>query len=202
VALPEVFQDPHAAAEGRREMTVFISLLRAVNVGGNNMIKMEALRELYATLRLRYATTYVQSGNVVFRAAETDSARLARRIEDGIERVFGHRPDVVIRTAAEMRDVVARNPFAARDGLEPSKLLVTFLASQPAEEVRAKVLALQTPPEELHVHSREIFTYFPNGISQAKLSMSAVDRALKIPGTGRNWNTVTKLLAMAEKLEG
>ncbi len=108
-------------------MTVFISLLRGINVGGNNMVKMETLRELYAELKLRDAASYVQSGNVVFRSAAKDSVRLGKQIEDGIERTFGHRPRVVLRTAAELRDVVARNPFAARSGIEPNRLLVTFL---------------------------------------------------------------------------
>ena len=183
-------------------MTVFISLLRAINVGGHNMVKMDALRELYATLHLRDAVTYVQSGNVVFRCSEEDAARLALRIETAIERTFGHRPGVILRTAPELRDVVARNPFANRPGIEPNKLLVTFLAAEPAAEARAKALALQTAPEELHVDRRELYTYFPNGFSQSKLSMAAVDRALRSSGTARNWNTVTKLLAMAEKLEG
>ena len=182
-------------------MAVFISLLRGINVGGNHMIKMETLRELYGTLKLTHATTYVQSGNVVFQARESDSTRLGRRIEDAIERTFGHRPDVVIRTTAEFRDVIARNPFAGRTEIEPNKLLVTFLSVEPSPEARAKVLSLRTPPEELHLDGREIFTYFPNGISQSKLPLAAVDRALRTPATGRNWNTVNKLLALAEKLE-
>ena len=186
-------------------MTVFVSLLRGVNVGGHNMVKMDALRALYATLKLRDAATYVQSGNVVFRCSERaaghDPVGLALRIEAAIERTFGHRPIVVLRTVSELRDVVARNPFANRPAIEPRKLLVTFLAVEPSAEARAKALALQTPPEELHVDGCELFTYFPNGFSQSKLSMPAVDRALRTSGTGRNWNTVTKLLAMAEQLE-
>jgi uncharacterized protein (DUF1697 family) len=182
-------------------MTVYISLLRAINVGGNNPVKMEALRELYAKLKLRDAASYVQSGNVVFRAEQRDAARLARQIEDGIERTFGHHPQVILRTPAEWRDVVARNPFAGRDGIEPAKLLVTFLAAPPSDEARAKLDSIKAPPEEMHLHGRELFLYFPNGFSKSKLSMPAVDRALKVPGTARNWNTVLKLLALAETLE-
>src|SRR5467141_4381483 len=111
------------------DMAVIISMLRGVNVGGHNKIKMDALRALYESLKLRDAQTYVQSGNVIFRTEERDIARLTKRIEEGIERKFGFRPDVVLRTAAEMREVVARNPFAKRLGIEPGKLLVSFLAS-------------------------------------------------------------------------
>ena len=91
-----------------RAMAVIISMLRGVNVGGHNKIKMDALRALYASLKLRDAQTYVQSGNVIFRSDKRDIARLSKQIEDGIERKFGFRPDVILRTAAEMREVMAR----------------------------------------------------------------------------------------------
>src|ERR1700720_2419035 len=100
-------------------MAAIISLLRGVNVAGHNVIKMDALRALYEALELRDPHTYLQSGNVVFRTDERDLTLLARRIEDGIERRFHFRPDVIIRTTAELRDAIARNPFATRRGIEP-----------------------------------------------------------------------------------
>jgi len=182
-------------------MTVVISMLRGVNVGGHNKIKMDALRALYESLKLRDAQTYVQSGNVIFRTDERDIARLTKRIEDGIERKFGFRPDVILRTAAEMRDVVARNPFAKRRGIEPGKLLVTFLASDPPAEVREKVRQIKCDPEELRIEGRELYIYFPNGMGRSKLSTAKLEKTMSTPGTGRNWNSVTKMLEMAEKLE-
>jgi uncharacterized protein (DUF1697 family) len=182
-------------------MTVVISMLRGVNVGGHNKIKMDALRALYESMKLREAQTYVQSGNVIFRTDERDIARLAKRIEDGIERKLRFRTDVILRTATEMREVVARNPFAKRRGIEPSKLLVSFLASDPGEEAREKVRQMKCDPEELRIEEREMYIYFPNGIGRSKLSLGALEKTLKTPGTGRNWNSVTKMLEMAEKLE-
>jgi uncharacterized protein (DUF1697 family) len=182
-------------------MTVYIALLRGINVGGNNLIKMEALRTLCGKLKLRDAATYVQSGNVVFRATEGDAVRVGRLIEDGIQRTFGIRAAVVIRTAAELREAAARNPFAGRSGIEPGKLVVTFLPMPVGTDAREKVLALRMPPEELHLDGREMFVYFPNGQSKSMLPMAKVDRALGTTGTGRNWNTVVKLLAMADELE-
>jgi uncharacterized protein (DUF1697 family) len=178
-----------------------ISMLRGVNVGGHNKIKMDALRALYEFLKLRDAQTYVQSGNVIFRTDEQDISRLAKRIEDGIERKFGFRPDVILRTAAEMRDVIARNPFAKRRGIEPGKLLVSFLASDPGEEARKKLRQMKCDPEELRVEGREVYIYFPNGMGRSKLPWAGLNKMLKTPATGRNWNSVTKMLEMAEKLE-
>jgi uncharacterized protein (DUF1697 family) len=183
-------------------MAVIISMLRGVNVGGHNKIKMEALRALYESLKLRDAQTYVQSGNVIFRTDERDMSRLAKRIEDGIERKFGFRPDVILRTAAEMRDVVARNPFAKRRGIEPGKLLVSFLASDPGQEGREKVRQMKCDPEEMRIEGREIYIYFPNGAGRSKLNWAGLGKMLKTTATGRNWNSVTKMLEMAEKVEG
>lgn len=183
-------------------MAVIISMLRGVNVGGHNKIKMDALRALYESLKLRDPQTYVQSGNVIFRTEEGDLASLSKRIESGIERKFSFRPNVILRTASELRDVIARNPFAKRRGIEPSKLLVTFLAGDPGAEARDKVRGLKTDPEELRIDGRELFIYFPIGIGRSKLPWAAIEKALRIPGTGRNWNSVTKMLEIAEGLEG
>jgi uncharacterized protein (DUF1697 family) len=183
-------------------MTAVIAMLRAVNLVSHNRIKMDALRALCTSLKLRDPQTYVQSGNVVFRTSEQDLTRLAKKIENGIERDFGFRTDVILRSCAEMRSVIARNPFAKRSGIEPSKLLVLFLALNPSPEARAKALSIKADPEELRMDGREVYIYFPNGMGRSKLSTTSIERALKTPGTGRNWNSVTKMLEMAEKLEG
>jgi uncharacterized protein (DUF1697 family) len=182
-------------------MAVIVSMLRGVNVGSHNRIKMDALRALYESLGLRDVQTYVQSGNVVFRTEKLELVRLIKRVEKGIEQSFGFRPDVIVRTSSELRDVIARNPFAARDGIDPSKLLVTFLVSDPGLEARGNILRIKADPEELRLDGRELFIYYPNGMARPKLSSALVEKTLKTSGTGRNWNTVRKLLEMAESLE-
>ena len=179
-------------------MAAAISLLRGVNVGGHHMIRMDALRALYESLKLRNPQTYVQSGNVVFQTAATDLSKLARKIEDAIERQFAFRPPVILRTAPELRDVIARNPFEKRSGINPAKLLVAFLAADPAPDAHDKLRAIQCAPDELRFSGRELYIYFPSGQGRATLKWAHVDKALKLLYTGRNWNTVTKLLEMAE----
>ena len=182
-------------------MPVIICMLRGVNVGGHNKIKMDALKVLCSSLKLKDPQTYVQSGNVIFKTEEKDLAKLTKRIQDALERKFGFRPDVMLRTASELRNVIARNPFAKRNGIEPGRLLVTFLAADPGKEAREKALALKTDPEELHIIGREAYTYFPNGMARPKIPWTTIERTLKSSGTGRNWNSVTKMLEIAEKLE-
>ncbi len=182
-------------------MTVLISLLRGVNIGGRHQIKMEALRDLYESLGLRHPQTYIQSGNVVFATKERNLAPLPQRIEDAIEKSFGFRPSVILRTAPELQEVIAGNPFAARTGINPSKLIVTFLASEPSPEARDKVLAIKTHPDELHLTGRHLYIYFLNGMGQPTVAWGIIERALKTAGSARNWNTVNKLMEMAARLE-
>jgi uncharacterized protein (DUF1697 family) len=180
-------------------MPVIISMLRAVNVG-QRRIKMEDLRALYESLKLRGAQTYVQSGNVIFKSEEPDMVKLGLRIEKAVEKAYGFHSDVILRTASELKAVVANNPFVDRSNIHPSKLLVLFLAGDPGAEARSKVLAIKTDPEELRVAGREVFIHYPNGMGQTKLSWMSIEKALKTTGTGRNWNSVTKMLEIAEKM--
>ena len=181
-------------------MIAMICLLRGVNVGGHNMIKMDALRELCESLGHCNTQTYLQSGNVVFQTSERDPVKVGAKIEAAIEKKLGFRPDIMLRTAAGMREVIAKNPFAKRNGIEPNKLIVTFLASEPTAETKAAVLALKPDPEEIFMNGHELYAYFPNGSGRSKL-VPLLSKALKNKGTGRNWTTVCTLAEMAEKLE-
>jgi uncharacterized protein (DUF1697 family) len=182
-------------------MPVIICMLRGVNVGGHNLIKMDALKALCVSLKLKDPQTYVQSGNVIFRTEEKDATKLARRLQDALEKKFGFRPGVMLRTASELRDVITRNPFAGRNGIEPGKLLVNFLVDDPGKDARKQAQAIKTDPEELHIIGREVFIYFPDGQGRSRLPWAKIERALGTSATGRNWNSVTKMLEIAEKLE-
>jgi len=183
-------------------MPVLISMLRGVNLGAHNRIKMDALRALYESLKLEDPRTYVQSGNVIFRSKEKNQAQLGKKIQDAIEKKFGFRPEVILRTTDELRKAIAASPFAKRTELEPGKILVTFLAGEPGPDAHANLARLKEHPEELHLKGREMYIYFPDGAGKSKLPWSQVERLLKVTGTARNWNSVTNMLAMAEEMEG
>jgi uncharacterized protein (DUF1697 family) len=182
-------------------MIVLISMLRGINVGGHNIIKMDALRELFASLKFANPQTYVQSGNVIFQSAEHDLEKVAGRIQKGIEKKFACRPEIIVRTADELRTVIKKNPFAKRTGIEPAKLLVSFLQAKPSKARREELIKQKFSPEELHLAEQELYIYFPNGIGQSKLPWSRLDKILGTSGTGRNWNSVSKMLKMAEAQE-
>jgi len=181
-------------------MPVLVCLLRGVNIGGHHKIKMDDLRSLCTGLKLAEVKTLLQSGNVIFRTDERNLSALADKIEVAIERKYGFRPEVLLRAIPEMREVVARNPFAKRKGIEPGKLAVAFLEDEPTSTMRNALLEMDIAPEELHVIGRHLFIYFPNGQGRPRLSWSQVAKILNTSSTARNWNTVTKLLALAEAI--
>jgi uncharacterized protein (DUF1697 family) len=182
-------------------MPVLISMLRGINVGGHNKVKMDALRALYEALKFEDPRTYVQSGNVIFRSKEKISPTLAKKIQNAIGREFGCCPEVILRSTDELRKAIAASPFPANRGLEPGKILVTFLAAEPGPDAHATLLKLKSHPEEIHLKGRELYFYFPTGAGRSKLPWSTIAQMLKTEGTARNWNSVTKMLEIAEEME-
>ena len=181
-------------------MPVMIALLRGINLAGRNRVKMDELRKLCESQKFRNVQTLIQSGNIVFGTEEKDVVKLTKKLEEAIERKFGFHADVVVRTTRELRDAIARSPFASRNGLEPGKLIVTFLACDLAKEKCDGILSIKAGQEEVKFGKRELYIYYPDGMGKSKL-VPALDRVLERTGTARNWNTVTKLLEMAEAME-
>jgi len=182
-------------------MPILVCLLRGVNVGGHAKIEMDALRKLFTSLKFQEPQTYIQSGNIIFKTVEQDISRIAKRIQQGIEKHFDCCPEVMLRSTQELRAVISSNPFKKRTDIEPSKLLVSFLAAEPAKHAAKNLAALAIGPEEVHLVGRELYIYFPNGAGKSKLPWARLDKALETQGTGRNWNSVTKILEIAERLE-
>ncbi len=182
-------------------MPVIISMLRGINVGGHNKINMGELRGLYESLGFETPRTYVQSGNVIFRSKEKISPVLASKIQHAIERKFACSPGVILRTPAEFRRAIDSTPFPPSRSLEPGKVLITFLATDPGPGAHATLLKLKRYPEEIHLNGRELYIYFPNGAGKSKLPWASIAEVLKTQGTARNWSSVAKILAIAEELE-
>lgn len=177
-------------------MTAVVALLRGVNVGGATKVPMADLRRVVAGCGYGDVRTYVNSGNVVLDAGDADPQGVADRLRAACADAFpAVRPDVVVRTADELRVVVAGNPFLDRDD-DPTHHHVVFL---PGTE-RATVPELDlTPyhPEDLAVGEREVYLFLPGGMGRSRLAQRLA--ALPGPaGTARNWRTVTTLLAMAD----
>ena len=183
-------------------MPTYAALLRAVNLGGKSRLPMSDLRDICMELGLRDPVTYIQSGNVIFEAEAAQLRELPSRMTAAIEQRFGFRTEVILRSAAELRDVIRRNPFAERAASDPAKLLVVFLASDPGEESRAKLRSIDTEKEELHPSGAELYIWYPEGMGRSRLTNATLERACTTTGTARNWNTVERLCALAEARGG
>lgn len=180
-------------------MPVFIGLIRGINVGGRNMLKMEVLRGLCTTLGYTSVQTLLQSGNVVFRSSRKDAKRVAKEIEKAIHDEAGLDVRVMVRTPEDLRRVIESNPFAAHAERDPSHLLVTFLGDEPAAVAKTALLeACRVAPDAVHLAANELYAYYEHGMIDSKLAKVPIEKKLGVAGTARNWNTVNKLLEMAE----
>lgn len=179
-------------------MPVHVALLRSVNVGGRSLPSAE-LRALCAGLGFDRVRTYIQSGNVVFDDPSAEEEPLRARIEEALAAAAGFPVPVLLRSPADLRHVVDRQPFAAR-GAAPRQLHVSFLAGPPAPggADRLERDALRHAPDECRLGVREVYLYCPDGYGRSKLTPAFLEARLRVPTTTRNWNTVLQLLAMAE----
>lgn len=181
-------------------MPTYIAMLRGINVGPHKRMKMEKLRGTCESLGFEKVKTYIQSGNIVFRAAKISDAALAKKLGDGIVRDFGFSADVITRTKEEMECIIENNPLLKEKAIDEAKLHVVFLPAKPAPASLKKLQDLTLAPDRARNVDREIYFYFPDGVSGSSLWKHPLDKVLGITGTMRNWNTVNKLCEMAREL--
>jgi uncharacterized protein (DUF1697 family) len=170
-------------------MTVYIALLRAVNVGGTGMLAMKDLSRMCTGLGFESVRTYIQSGNVVFKS-RLARTRVLAALERALNAHMGKKIDVVLREASELRRVLEANPFRE---FEPSKVTVAFCAMPVDKKACAKVVA--PGGERVVAAAHEIYVYYPDGMGRSKLKLPITGGAVTV----RNINTVTKLLAIADE---
>lgn len=182
-------------------MTSLISLLRGINVTGHRMIKMTELKALYESLGYKHVNTYIQSGNVIFRAEKDDPVQAEAFIERAIEKKFGFPVTVIVRKPAELARAIRANPFLGRNKPDESRLYVTFLRTKPGPAlIKALQPAAARSADQYEILGREVYLYCPNGYGKTLLSNTFFEKQLKVAATTRNWKTVNTLYAMAGRL--
>lgn len=181
-------------------MATFVALLRGINVGGHQQVRMTDLKELYEASGCENVVTYIQTGNVVFTSNGTDPTQLANRLEESFTQKFGFRAAVVVRTAAQFNAIVEHNPFQAQLAQEPKWVVVLFLAGQPAVTALVDLRQAYAGPEEFQIIGQELYLYYPEGIGRSKLSNVLLEKKLQTAGTARNWNTVLQLQKILQRV--
>ncbi|WP_026421848.1 DUF1697 domain-containing protein [Actinokineospora inagensis] len=176
-------------------MTAYIALLRGVNVGGRAKIAMADLRAVLTNLGYTDVRTLLQSGNAVFDATG-DEAEVEQAVEAALAGELGLTTRCLIRTGAQVRAVIEANPLAGLND-DGSKMVAGFLSEMPGAEAAAAFDPVALDPDNVRVGDRVVYQWCPDGISNAPTVGVFVERKWKVVLTGRNWNTVTKLAAMA-----
>jgi uncharacterized protein (DUF1697 family) len=178
-------------------MPTYIAMLRGINVSGN-MLKMDRLRELWSSLGFKNVRTYIQSGNIIFESNDPP-AKWLPKIENkliGETRLPVH---VIVRTPGELKKAIAANPFLKQDGIDRSKLHVTFLDRAAGKDALKNLANLPPGPDELRVIGKEAYLHCPDGYGRTKLHNAAIEKLLVAKATTRNWNTVNKLYEMSSQ---
>ena len=170
----------------------YVALIRGINVGGNNMIKMENLRATFAGLGFDDVKTYINGGNVIFDVRKTDDKRLAGKIQDAILADFGVDISVMVRSIDEIKNLIAGNPFEGQ--FENDKYLHAFFLNEPLTPEQADLLKAQgNDSERFHITGRNFLCLLTISILDSAVGKGFIDKKLKVATTARNWRTVKKI---------
>jgi uncharacterized protein (DUF1697 family) len=159
---------------------------------------MSDLRELLADLGFKDARSLLQSGNLIFKSAARASSQLEPLLENAAKRRLGLETDFFVRTASEWSAAIADNPFPEVAKRDPSHLLVVFLKEAPDRRAVAALQAAITGHEVVRATGRHAYIVYPDGIGRSRVTSTLIEKTLGTRGTGRNWNTVLKLGALAK----
>lgn len=174
-------------------MYKYISLLRGINVGGNNKIKMLALRALYESMGFSNVSSYIQSGNVTFTSASCDKKRMTGTIAENITKKFGVEINVLIKSKAELRNIIEENPYTEIAHKNLSKLHITFLQNQASKSAMLQLNKILLDSDEFFAAKDVIYLYCPNGYGRTKLTNTHLERILGVSATTRNFKTIYTL---------
>ena len=175
----------------------YLALLRGINVGGKNKLPMITLAEMFVAAGCKDVRTYIQSGNVIFNASPSVYSLISDRITAQIAKQLGYRTPVILRTAVQLREVLAGNPFLTPEADEKA-LYVMFLASTPTPTDISKLDPDRSPGDSFVVRGQSVYLHLPNNVAASKLTNAYFDSKLATTSTSRNWRTVTKLLELME----
>lgn len=179
----------------RYAVSTYIALFRGINVGGKNVLPMQALARIMEGAGCENVRTYIQSGNVVFDARLRHRDKLAGEISNEIANRNGFTPRILILERRELVDAIQNNPFGTDDG---KALHFFFLDSRPDHSGLRALEDLKSKSEEFGLYKKTFYLYAPDGIGRSKLA-ARVERCLGVSATARNWNTVDKLMSMIEQ---
>ena len=182
-------------------MKTYISILRGINVGGKNLIKMNSLLELYEDLGFQDVKTYIQSGNVVFRSKNYQLEELEQIITAGVLKRFGLSVPVLIREHAELKNILSMNPFLKELKADISYFHITFLSKSPGNLFLQILKNNSYLPDEYIIKDKTIYLMCPNGYGKTKLTNNFFENKSGEKATTRNLKTLFELVKIGDQIE-
>lgn len=176
-------------------MTRYVAFLRGINVSGQKLIKMDALKEMFSQLGFENVVTYIQSGNVIFNTKEKDTAKLRTKIEQYLLAELGYEVPTIVRSIAELEAIITQNPFPAVAVGDTRKLHVTMLAGAADMAKLPLLTAVLLEDEEIHIIGTELYM-ITHSYGNSKLSNTFVEKKLGLAATTRNWATINKVVKL------
>jgi uncharacterized protein (DUF1697 family) len=174
----------------------YIALLRGINVGGKNKIKMIDLKAMFESLSFKNVKTYIQSGNIIFDYDATDTMKLTNKIQEKISETFGFLVKTIIRSAEDFRNIANNNPFIKEPNIDLDKLYVTLMLEEPEQNTVLILDMKKEENEDFLIISKEIYLYCPNGYGETKLNNAMFEKKLNVSSTTRNWKTINNILGL------
>jgi len=184
-------------------MTQYVAFMRAINVAGHARVKMDVVKETFASAGCQCVRTYIQSGNVIFESPEEDMTTISERVRTKLRQLLGEDPVVFFRTVHEVEAIVKGNPFRDFEAEPDTKLYVTFLAERPSGQPQFPLLSSKEALEAIAMKNLEVFIVsrqkkngfygFPNNFIEKEFGVSA---------TTRNLSTLTKIVEFVGKEQG
>lgn len=179
----------------RRTVKTFLALLRGINVSGRNMIAMPELRSLCVELGWEGVQSYIQSGNLVFKA-QSRPPSLQTQLEQAIERRFGFKIPIIVRAAAVWPDYIRDNPFPDVSQTAPNHVMLALSKTPPKPDAAEKLQQRASSGERIIQVGDALWLHYAEGVAKSKLSPGLLDGLVGSPVTTRNWRTVLKLHEM------
>jgi len=180
-------------------MITHLALLRGINVSGNNMIKMEALKTTLESIGFQNVQTYIQSGNVFLDTSEENAAAVGFKIRQEIFKAFGHDVPIVVISKTDLEACFKNNPFLKENEIDLKKLYVAFVSTILQSESINNLKISQFKPDEASIDANRIYIKYAFGAGKTRFDQKYIEKKLNVTATIRNWNTVTQLLQLFEE---
>ena len=174
-------------------MTRYIAFLRAINVSGHGVIKMEKLRELFEEMKLKNVQTYIQTGNVIFDSTEKDLVKLTNKIEKHLHNSLNYEVKTMLRTFSDLEKIIKNNPFKEIKLDKEIHLYLSVLHGEPDIDSKKLLISLSDDIATFKIKDREVYTHYKRSNAKHPFSNSFVEKKLKVAATTRNWSVISKI---------